>query len=197
MTDGEKQQRDLDDKILMRRLKDGDDSALNELMAHWKETLVSFLYRYTGNWGVAVDLAQDTFVRVYQSSLRYEPQGLFSTWIFTIASNLARNEARWRKRHPGSLFSHQPEEEKVDPLERVETSEPAPDQVAERGERWQRVQEAVSRLPGALRTVVLLFEYEGLSYTEIAAIENCSPKAVETRLYRARAQLRDALRDLE
>jgi RNA polymerase sigma factor (sigma-70 family) len=88
------------DLELMQRLKTGDDLALNELMSGWQTPLVGFILRYTGNEQDALDLAQETFVRVYESRHRYQPTAKFSTWLLTIAINLCRNLARWRDRHP-------------------------------------------------------------------------------------------------
>lgn len=97
MTAGETQEADRD---AMLRLKDGDDLALNELMTRWQLPLVAFIQRYIGNPTEALDLAQETFVRVYESRRRYKPTAKFSTWLFTIASNLCRNFFRWQGRHP-------------------------------------------------------------------------------------------------
>ncbi|HVE15300.1 MAG TPA: sigma factor, partial [Chthoniobacterales bacterium] len=75
------------DHAAMARLRDGDDPALNEIMDRWQRRVTSFLLRMTGNEAVALDLAQETFVRVYQSRERFQPRGEFSTWLFTIAAN--------------------------------------------------------------------------------------------------------------
>jgi RNA polymerase sigma-70 factor, ECF subfamily len=83
------------DSSAMRRLREGEDLALNEIMERWQRRVTSYLLRFTGNETVAIDLAQETFVRVYQSRERYRPQAKFSTWLFAIASNLAREHLRW------------------------------------------------------------------------------------------------------
>ncbi len=178
----------------MERLRLGDDSALNEIMERWEKPLVAFLYRYAANWSVALDLAQEAFVKVYQSRARYRPKSKFSTWLFSIASNLARNEARWRKRHPGSAVAAA----QVEPtdLDREAADSSGPDDNANRHDRARLVQAAIASLPPELRTVVLLSEYEGLPQREIGEALGCSAKAVETRLYRARKQLREKLADL-
>lgn len=191
MRDEEVSKRDAADKAAMTHLREGNDNALNSIMERWEQPLLSFLYRYTVNWSVAVDLAQETFVKVYQSRMRYRPTGLFSTWLFSIATNLARNEARWRKRHPQSAMSSTTEAEQS--LELLDSGEPGPDDTAEGNDRAQLVRDAIRDLPGDLRTVVLLSEYEAMAQREIAAVLGCTTKAVETRLYRARKQLRDRL----
>ena len=182
------------DPELMRRLQNGDDSALNELMNRWQLPLVRFIARYVGNEADAVDLAQETFLRVYESRQRYKPSGKFSTWLFTIATNLCRNLSRWQKRHPTVALDETSHDEDSVPLaETLASTADQPSTSAERKEQAAAVREAVHALPHDLRTTLLLFQYEDLSYDEIAAVLGCSPKAVETRLYRARAILRDKL----
>jgi RNA polymerase sigma-70 factor (ECF subfamily) len=162
-------------------------------MNRWQNPLVSFLLRYIGNREDALDLAQETFVRVFQSRDRYEPRSKFSTWLFTIATNLCRNQARWRERHP-TISLHGSGEDDAPGLE---STTPAPGETpadsAERHDLASAVRAHIQELPHDLRTVVLLFEYHDLGYEEIAATLHCSPKAVETRLYRARKLLREAL----
>lgn len=176
------------DVSCMLRLQGGDDGALNELMSRWSQPLANFLFRYTSHEATAIDLAQETFVRVYENRLRFRG-GRFSSWLFSIAVNLARNNARWRKRHPavsldaGAESGHEIPDTAADPSSGMERSEDA-----------AAVRDAIRSLPEDLRMVVLLFEYEEQSYAEIAAALGCTPKAVETRLYRARQLLRDKLR---
>ena len=176
----------------MRRLREGDDLALNEIMDRWQRRLTSYLLRAIGNETVAVDLAQETFVRVYQSREKYQPKGEFSTWLFAIATNLLRQHFRWLKRHPTvSMDSVEPGCD--DPP--LSAHLPAEDSNnVERDERARIVKDAVTALPPDLREAVLLFEYEDLSHEQISKIAGCSKKAVETRLYRARALLREKLR---
>lgn len=178
---------------LMIRLQNGEDSALNQIMAEWQKPLVSFIFRYVGNQSEAFDLAQETFVRVYQNRLRYQPKAKFSSWLFTIASNLCRNHIRWETRHPTVALT--PSE--TDGPARAADAFPSPDGTpldsAEANELARCVKESIQSLPHDLKTVVLLFEYEDLSYEEISGVLGCSPKAVETRLYRARKILREKL----
>ena len=172
------------DVLAMRRLQEGDDLALNEIMGRWKLPLVSYLLRQLGNQEDALDLAMETFVRIYESRHRYEPSARFARWLFTIATNLARNHARWRERHP-EISLDADEEGKSSPLDHLAENAPCAAKQYEAKERAQAVQQAIASLPSELRTATLLFEYEGLSHAEIAAIEGCTAKAVETRLYRA------------
>lgn len=180
------------DIFAMRRLRDGEDRALNEIMDRWQRRVTSYLLRSVGNETVAIDLAQETFVRVYQNRERYRPKGEFSTWLFAIATNLLRQHFRWLKRHP-TVSMDAGEAGRDDPplSERlpVENDDPV-----EKDERAEIVRRAVLALPPDLREAVILFEYEDMSHEQIAGIAGCSKKAVETRLYRARSLLREKLR---
>jgi RNA polymerase sigma-70 factor, ECF subfamily len=179
----------------MRRLREGQDLALNEIMERWHRRVTSYLLRLTGSESVAMDLAQETFVRVYQSRTRYRPAAKFSTWLFAIASNLAREHFRWLKRHPVSSLDET--HDRARPLgELLPAHGRDPSEAAEDVERITAVRNAVMSLPEDLRTVVLLFEYEDMSYEQISEITGCSRKAVEMRLYRARNILHEQLKRL-
>lgn len=178
----------------MRRLRDGEDLALNEIMARWQRRLTSYLLRYLGNETAALDLAQETFVRVYQSRNRFQPRGEFSTWLFAIATNLARQHFRWLKRHPAVSIDSADADGDERPLgDRLPTGDANPRDAAAKDEKARLVKEAVLALPHDLREAVVLFEYEDLSHEQIGKIAGCSSKAVETRLYRARQILREKL----
>lgn len=181
-----------DDVELMARLAQGEELALNALMDRWAPRLNAFLFRMTGQHEVAVDLAQETFVRLFRARHRYRPKGEFSTYLFSIAANLARNHARWRSRHPTVSLDATNEDGR--PLVQ-EASDPGqrPDEHADSAERYQQVRDALLSLPHDLREAISLFVYEGMGYAEIAKAAGCSAKAVETRIYRARQLLRETL----
>lgn len=182
-----------DDSIeLMLRLKQGDDLALNRLMDRWQNPLVAFILRYTGNEHDALDLAQETFVRIYETRSRYQPKASFSAYLFMIASNLCRNLARWRGRHPAvSLDAAAADSADLEKKLPIHIDTPADS--AERHDLACAVREHVQALPHDLKTAILLFEFQDLTHEEIATTLGCTSKAVETRLYRARKILRDGL----
>jgi len=183
-----------DDLSLMIRLQNGDDGALNSIMTQWQTPLVKFIARYVGDPNEALDLAQETFVRVYQNRRSYRPNAKFSSWLFTIASNLCRNYIRWEHRHPTVALAHDEDDDgPTDATDTFPSPDCSPSDLAERRDLARCVQESIQSLPHDLKTVVLLFEYEDLSYEEIAGVLSCSPKAVETRLYRARKILKEKL----
>lgn len=181
------------DVLCMERLKDGDDLALNEIMSRWQQRLANYLFRMLGNETDAIDLAQETFVRIYETRLRYVPSAAFSTWLFHIATNLARDHLRWRTRHPTVPLEPANAEDDSNGEETLPSDVAMPSEQLMQKEQALQVQQAIRSLHPDFQTVLLLFEYEDLSYQEIGAILKCSPKAVESRLYRARQSLKDAL----
>jgi RNA polymerase sigma-70 factor (ECF subfamily) len=180
------------DEELMSRLQDGDDSALGPLMQHWELSVRRFLFRIVGNAAEAEDLAQEVFVRVYTRRSTYRKGARFSTWCFSIATNQARNRLRWWRRRPTVSLGAWTDAG-GDYADDSRAGEPGPTAVARR-EQIAAIQSAVASLPVDMRTALVLFEYEERSVAEIAAAQGCSAKAVENRLYRARLQLKQALR---
>ena len=152
------------DEQLLEQLRVGDEAALVELMQRYRHPIVNFCYRLLGNAGDADDVAQETFVRCYQARQRLRPGAKLSTWVFAIARNLCLDRLRYRKRHP------------------TEALETAPEPVTISNEVGNReigaaIAAAVAQLPEDQRTVIVLAEYHGLSYAEVAAIMNCSSKS--------------------
>jgi RNA polymerase sigma-70 factor (ECF subfamily) len=180
--------RDELDADLMRTLAEGDDLALNCLMDAWSQPLISYLMRLTGSHATSCDLAQESFVRVHRHRLEYRTSQKFSTWLFAIATNLARNHARWRSRHPEILT--EPENLRELP---VAITSASPDEQAAANEHLAALQKAIGELPHDMREVLILSTWHGLSHAEIAGVQDTTEKAVEVRLYRARKLLREML----
>lgn len=183
-----------DDGELMTRLQGGDDHALDALMDKWQVPLRAFLYRSLRNEADALDLAQEAFVRVYTHRQKFCPEAKFSTWLFSIALNLCRDRIRRGKGRVSVPLEDHVLREADD--RSAGTARGAPDTDLVRAERAETVRAAVDALPEPLRTTVFLCEYEDMSHAEAAAVAGCSTKAVETRLYRARAMLRGSLAKL-
>lgn len=180
----------------MGRLMDGHDDALDDLMQRHGPRVICYLVRQLRDESEAADLAQETFVRVYQHRARFDPRRRFSTWLYTIATNLARDRQRRQLRHPQVSLDAANEASETTLRERLEASAPSPPEMLQAEERAAAVRAAVSELPEDLRTALILVEYEDCSQAEIAAVLECSVKAVEMRLYRARQQLRERLAPL-
>jgi RNA polymerase sigma factor (sigma-70 family) len=180
------------DAGLMDRVREGDQAALATLMEHWELPLKSFLGRIVLNASEAEDLAQETFVAVWQNRARFRPGAEFKPWVFTIALNLARKRLRWWRRRPSTSLDEWMETDSAS-AESNREEKPGADRLV-RAETAAAVRDAIAALPADLREAIVLFEYEDLSHAEIAAIVDATPKAVETRIHRAKEKLRAALR---
>ena len=179
---------------LVEQVKAGDDRAFDTIMERYKRPILGFVYRMIGDAVEAEDVAQDVFARSYQSIRKpafRQTTAEFSTWLFQVARNAAIDCQRQRKRHPTeSLAALDDSGDSVAGAGRTAHEESA---ARETGEQ---IAAAVALLPEDQRTVVVLAEYEGLSYKEIAAVMSCTVKSVEARLYRAKQTLQHALRGL-
>jgi RNA polymerase sigma-70 factor, ECF subfamily len=183
---------DAQDQSDMALLAEGQDAALNDLMGRHKERLFCYLIRVLQDEFEAADVAQAAFVRVYQYRAKFDPKQKFSTWLYAIATNLVKDRFRYRSRHPQvSLDAESPTG--GDFRETLAAQSPTPGEHLQAQERAETVRRAIQELPEELRTPLILSEYEELSHAEIGDVLACSAKAVETRIYRARKQLRISL----
>lgn len=187
-------QADARDRADMERLAAGDDAALNNLMERHATPVFHFLCRMLGNEDDANDLAQETFVRVFRARDSFRTNKKFTTWLYTIAANLARNHFRWRSQHPNVSLEAGTGESEQTVGGTLPANDPAPNEQTLTAERAAAVRVAVDRLPEDLREAIVLCECEERSVAEAAAILETTPKAVESRLYRARQILRERLK---
>jgi RNA polymerase sigma-70 factor (ECF subfamily) len=193
MTDASYDAQDIQD---MARLAAGHDAALNDLMERHGERLFHYLIRCLQNQEDAADLAQETFVRVYQSRTKFSPDHRFSTWLYTIATNLVKTRYRFRSRHPEVPLDAKNEQTGSGFAEMLPSQDLTPSESLQADERANAVRRAVAELPEDLRAPLILAEYEERSQVEIGEILGCSAKAVEMRIYRARQRLRVSLAGL-
>ena len=178
---------ELSDGDVVQASLDGDDLAFTELVRRYDQRLLNFVYRTIGDRERSEDLVQETFVRVYRHLHRFDQTKKFSTWIYTISSNLAKNELRNRSRNPLILFQTIKKNWSTDdrPLE-WEDPKYKPDDLYRKRYLKARVEEAVEQLPKHHRIVFVLRELEGKTYEEIAEITGCNLGTVKSRLNRAR-----------
>ncbi len=177
----------LTDSQIVQRFLDGDRLAFGDLVDRYDSRLLNFVYRTIGDRERAQDLVQETFVRVYRHLHRFDQTKKFSTWIYTIASNLAKNELRNRSRNPLVLFQTIKKNWEADhrPLE-WEDLKYKPDDLYRKRFLREKVEDAVAQLPEHHRVVFVLRELEGKTYEEIADITGCNLGTVKSRLNRAR-----------
>jgi RNA polymerase sigma-70 factor (ECF subfamily) len=177
----------LDDSEVVAAFLAGNRRAFDELVERYQNRLLNFVYRTTGDRERAEDLVQETFIRVYRHLHRFDQTKKFSTWIYTIASNLAKNELRNRSRNPLVLFQTilKNRQEDQRPLE-WEDNTYRPDDLFRKRALKAQVDAAVDQLPEHHRTVFILREMEGKTYEEIAEITDTNLGTVKSRLNRAR-----------
>jgi RNA polymerase sigma factor (sigma-70 family) len=180
----------------MARLCAGRSEALDALMERHQTRLLHWLIRLTGCEASAEDTAQDAFVRVFEKSHQFKPGAKFSNWLYTIAANLVRDAKRFQTRHPHFSLECESSPGAGDALSnRLVENAPDPAQACETEERAIAVRRAIAALPEDLRIALTLAEYEDRSMADVAEITQSSIKAVESRLYRARKELRSSLAD--
>ena len=176
-----------DDSAVVSAFLNGEERAFSELVERYQTRLLNFIYRTIGDREKAEDLVQEVFIRVYRHLHRFDRSKKFSTWVYTIASNLAKNELRNRSRNPLVLFQtitkNWQEEERPLQFEDVGNR---PDDLFRKRDMREKVEEAVEKLPEHHRNVFVLRELEGKSYEEIAEITNTNLGTVKSRLNRAR-----------
>ncbi len=174
----------------MASLCSGDDEAMTRLMRRHAPRLHSVIARMLKDGTEAADVVDEAFIRVYRHRLRFDLQARFTTWLYTIALNLARNRLRHRARQPEIVSLEELSEEELESQQRVPVREPAPDVHLEHDEVMQSLEDSFAALPPQLREPLELFACDELSQIEIASQLRCSAKAIEGRLYHARKRLR-------
>ena len=179
--------RELEDTALVNVYLDGEARGFDVLVERYQARLLNFVYRIVGDRERAEDLVQEVFVRVYRHLGRFDRSKKFSTWIYTIASNLAKNELRNRSRNPLVLFTSMTKgwEDEERPLE-FEDPSSRPDDLFRKRHVRALVESSVAQLPSHHREVFILREIEGRSYEEIAEVTQCNLGTVKSRLNRAR-----------
>ncbi|MBV9958348.1 MAG: sigma-70 family RNA polymerase sigma factor [Acidobacteria bacterium] len=186
----------LSDHALLEATRAGDEAAFAELVGRYRNQITNYIYRMTNDYDGAVDLAQETFVRVYRAAERYQTSHAFSTYIYRIATNLAISELRKRKRRKlVSLTGFFQGKEGAEPVEfDPPDARPLQDTELVEAERRTAVARAIQTLPDKYRAPLVLRDVEGKSYEEISRILETSEGTIKSRISRARGLLREKLR---
>ena len=183
------------DEELIGAFQRGDASAFDALVGRYKDQLTNFAFRFLGDFDEADDVVQETFIRVYRKGETYRPVARFSTWIYTIASNLAKTHLRRMKR--GSLFSLSRGREGGDERDyEIPDDGNSADRQAERSLEAAIIQKALDSIPAKYREVVVLSDIQDLTYEEICEITNLNIGTVKSRLNRGRGMLKRLLHSL-
>lgn len=174
-----------DEASLLRASLDGEIEAWGEIVNRYKEAIFGLCLGFLRNHADAEDISHDTFIRAYENLYRYRVEKRFSTWIFTIASNLCRNRLRYRRHHP------------IAPLPAQMEGGCNPATTIAQEDRQTQIRQGLSRLPYRYRTPITLRYYNDLSYHQIARILSLPEGTVKTHIYRGKALLRQEIGEME
>lgn len=185
----------LSDEELMLLFQRDVQLAFDILVERYKNPLMNYIFRFTGNNEDAADLLQDTFIRVYRKKHLYKTIARFSTWVYTIAGNLAKSELRRGHRKyltPIDRKRNDDEEYSIPLPDR----DPLPDRSADKNIVYERIQSALLQIPEVFREAVVLRDIQELTYEEIAEIVGMPIGTVKSRINRGRLQLQELLKDI-
>lgn len=183
---------ELSDAEILAEVAAGDIDAYGKIVGRYRGRLYNFVFRFVSDKETAEDIVQETFLRAFRKRKEYRAIANFSTWLFTIAGNLAKSELRRRKRW--RLFSLHRDDESDTGMELPDETY-RPDKVAESSLADDQIHDAITSLPENYRQVILLRDVEGMAYQEIAEIVDCPVGTVKSRVNRARLKLQQKLKN--
>jgi RNA polymerase sigma-70 factor (ECF subfamily) len=182
-----------DEELILEFQTNGNERAFEILVQRFKNPLTNFVYRFLGDYDSCADIVQDTFVKVYRYKDSYSSLAKFSTWIYTIAGNLARTEyQRRRRRNFFSISSYGDEEKAFD----IPDNSYRPDIAADASMKNEIIQKALLKVRDSYREAVILRDIQELSYEEIAEVMQIEVGTVKSRINRGRAELQKYLKDI-
>ncbi|MDZ7715036.1 MAG: sigma-70 family RNA polymerase sigma factor [Balneolaceae bacterium] len=184
----------LSNEDLMEKFQAGYEQAFNELVSRFQDRLHNFLYRYTHDHQDCEDLVQETFLRVYRSRHSYERIAKFSTWMYTIALNLAKSLYK-KKQRMTTVTIHKDESDPEDRPMKLEDTNILPDDSLHEKMCMDHLEKALKELNEDFREVVVLRDIQQLAYDEIAEIADLPMGTVKSRINRGRAQLQELLEE--
>jgi RNA polymerase sigma-70 factor (ECF subfamily) len=185
---------ELTDEELIKEFQDNNTiEAYEILVSRFKDPLTNYVYRFLGDRDICIDIVQDTMIKFYLHKDSYKSFAKFSTWIYTIAGNLARNELKRRKRR--TIFSLNPDDEEKK-IQIEDTSFVSPERATDSQMKGEIIQKALLKVKPVYREVVILRDIEGLSYEEIAEITELSIGTVKSRINRGRKHLQELLKNI-
>lgn len=181
------------ERALIRRCKNDDIGAFDELVRRYEKRVFSFAYRLAGNHDDASDVAQEAFIRVFNSIHTFRGDAVFTTWIYRIVTNVYLDERKKSKSHRHASLDDYIELDENAVRRQIEDQGPTPGEIVERKERDRVVQDAINSLPEYQRIIVALYHMQSRSYEEIAEILHLPIGTVKSRLNRARLALAEKL----
>lgn len=184
---------DHQEQALIQQCKQGQLAAFDQLVEQYEKRVFNFAYRMAGNYDDANDVAQEAFIRVFNSIHTFRGDANFSTWLYRIVTNVYLDERKRAKSHLHTPLDDYIELEENTVTRQVEDTGPSPADLAEQQERQDLLQGAIQSLPDYQRVMVVLYHVESKSYEEIAEIMNLPIGTVKSRLNRARLALKEKL----
>jgi RNA polymerase sigma-70 factor (ECF subfamily) len=181
---------------LMVRIAKGDNDAFEILVNRHQTSVLNLIYRFIGDRTQAKDLAQEVFIRVWQSAKSYEPKAKFTTWIYKITTNLCINELKSARRRRWFSFHRSDEDSENSIEDSISNGSMNAEDLLLAKERSSQISDVLQSLPDNQRMALILKRYDYLSYYEIAQILGCSVSAVESLLVRAKRNLQKKLKNL-
>jgi len=188
---------DLSSEELMARVAKGDDEAFEILVTRHQTSILNLIYHFVGDRTQAKDLAQEVFLRVWQTAKSYEPKAKFTTWTYRIATNLCFNELKATRRRRWFPFYRSEEDNENAVEDTYSDGSPTAEDLLLAKERSRQISQVLQGLPDNQRMALVLKRYDDLSYEEIARILGCSVSAVESLLVRAKKALQEKLKKFE
>jgi len=176
------------DARLMLGVKRGEGMCMDQLLERHRRPVIQFLYRMVRNRGIAEELAQNVFLRVYRSRTTYEPTAKFTSWLFRIATHVALNWLRARRHETNQLSLSDGLER--DTERQIPDKRPTVEKILLYEVKLDEIRQAIAELPDRQRAAVVMHKYEELEYTQIAVALSCSPQTVKSLLFRAYNTLR-------
>ncbi|MCX7877320.1 MAG: sigma-70 family RNA polymerase sigma factor [Ignavibacteria bacterium] len=182
------------DEKLMSEFQNGNNKAFDEIVRRYKDRLTNFIYRYTGNYDDSDDIVQDTFVRVYTSKHLYKEIAKFSTWIYTIAINIAKTKVIKEKKFNKTSLTVETNDEEWE-LE-ISDNSVSPESLADSVLLSRHIQNALNSINEVYRELVILRDIENFSYEEIVEMTGLPMGTVKSRINRGRERLQEILKDI-
>jgi RNA polymerase sigma-70 factor (ECF subfamily) len=190
----EKKLRELsDEELILEFQKNNTEDAFNILVQRYKNPLTNYVFRYLGDYEACSDVVQETMIKVFRYKDAYSSVAKFSTWVYTIAGNLAKTEYRRQRRRNFFSISDFGEEHK--PYDLPDENY-RPDVITDSGIRDEIIQKALGKVKETYREAVVLRDIQGLSYEEISEILGVNEGTVKSRINRGRAQLQELLKGI-
>ena len=182
-----------DEELILEFQKNNTEAAFNILVQRYKNPLTNFVFRFLGDYEACADVVQETMIKVYRYKDSYSSVAKFSTWIYTIAGNLARTEYRRQRRRNIFSINDYGEEHKIYD---IPDESYRPDVITDSGIKDEIIQKALLKVKEAYREAVILRDIQGMSYEEISEILAVNEGTVKSRINRGRAQLQELLKDI-